>query len=67
MNRKDALFRELTGAVQVTFRELCEQGVGAVVKHASVITPEEEQAFGDSKVLGSHSPVALHRAVVVCM
>ena len=45
MTRKDPQFRELTGAIQVKFRELREQGVGAVVKHASVVTPAEESFF----------------------
>ena len=36
MNRKDPAFKELTGALQVTCRELCREGVGANVKHAAV-------------------------------
>ena len=63
MNRKDPQFRELTGAIQVKFRELREQGVGAVVKHASVVTPAEESIFWERQVIGDHSPVALQRAV----
>ena len=63
MNRKDPQFRELTGAVQVKFRELREQGVGAVVKHASVVTPAEESFFWERQVIGDHSPVALQRVV----
>ena len=42
MNRKDPLFRDLNGAIQVRFRELTEEGVGAQVSHASVILLEEE-------------------------
>ena len=34
MNRKDTLFRDLNGAIQVRLRELREK---AVVKHASVV------------------------------
>ena len=63
MNRKDPQFRELTGAIQVKFRELREQGVGAVVKHASIVTPAEESFLGERQVIGDHSPVALQRAV----
>jgi hypothetical protein len=63
MDRKDPLFRDLTGAMQVRYRELRTEGVGAVVKHAAIVTPEEENQLWNSKVLGVHSPVALVRAV----
>ena len=63
MSRKDPSFRDLTGAIQVQFRELRERGVGAVVKHAPVITYEEEEALWQSKVIGDHCPLALLRAV----
>ena len=48
------------------YRELREGGVGAVVglKHAAVVSPDEEQALWDSKVVGDHDPLALQRAVV---
>ena len=46
MNRKDPNFRELTGALQVRFRELREEGIGAQVNHAPVVTPEEEDMWG---------------------
>ena len=45
MNRRDR-FRELTGALQVISRELREQGVGAIVKHAAVVSPDEEDGLG---------------------
>ncbi len=63
MNRKDSKFRELTGALQVRYRELCELGVGTVVKHTAVVTPDEENALWESKVIGDHDPLALQRAV----
>ena len=63
MNRKDPAFKELNGAIQVRSRELREVGVGAVVKHASVISAEEENALWESKVIGDHNPLALQRAV----
>ena len=63
MDRKNPHFRDLTGALQVKCRELREKGVGALVKHAAVITPDEEERFWETKVLGVHSPVALQRAV----
>ena len=63
MNRRDPCFRDLMGALQVKFRGLREEGVGAIVKHAPVVLPEEEQKFWDTKVFGIDSPVALQRAV----
>ena len=63
MNRRDPCFSDLTGALQVKFRELREDGVGAIVKHAPVVLPEEEEKFWDTKVFGVDSPVALQRAV----
>lgn len=63
MNRKDPMFKELSGALQVRYRELREAGVGAVVKHAAVVSSEEEDALWVSKVIGDHAPLALQRAV----
>ena len=63
MDRKEPRFRDLTGAIQVRYRELRTEGVGAMVKHAAVVTPEEETQLWNSKVLGVHSPLALIRAV----
>ena len=62
MNRKDPSFRDLTGAVQVHYQELRTAGVGAVVKHAPVITAEKESLLWESKVFRLHSPLALLRA-----
>ena len=57
------MFRDLNGAVQVRFRELREEGVGAQVSHAPVILPDEEDMLWASKVIGDHSPLSLQRAV----
>ena len=65
MNRKDPTFKELTGALEVTCRELRRGGVGANVKHAAVFSPAEENALWNLKVISDHAPVdvALQRAV----
>ena len=44
------------------YRELRTEGVGAVVKHAAVVTPEEEDQLWESKVLGVHTLLALIHA-----
>ena len=46
MDRKNPAFRDLNGAQQVKVRELQHQGIGTVVKHAPVISQEEEINFG---------------------
>ena len=56
MNRKDPRFEELNRAIQVRSRELHKSGVGAVGKHAAVITEQEEHAFWESKVIGNYNP-----------
>ena len=66
MSRKDPVFRELTGAVLVRYKELRTDSVGAVVKHAPIVTSEEESMLWDSKVLGVHTPLTLVRAVFLC-
>ena len=48
-NFMNSLFRDLTGAVQVRYGELHTEGVGAVVKHAPTITPQEKTCFGSQK------------------
>lgn len=40
-------------------------GVGAVVKHAAIVTLEEENRLWESKVLGVHTPLALVRVVFI--
>ena len=63
MNRRDPSFCELTGAIQVRYRKLREEGVGAVVKHATVVTEEEEDTLWKSGVISIDDPLALQRAV----
>ena len=61
MNRKDPAFKDLNGALQVRYCELCESGVGTVVKHAVVVTLHEEDILWASKVIEDHDPLALQR------
>ena len=42
MDKKDGRFYELSGTCESVARKLRVQGVGANVKHAQVVTPEEE-------------------------
>ena len=56
-------FVGLRGTRDTVSRQLREQGVGAKVKHAAVISYEEESALWDRGVLGVHSPKALLNTV----
>ena len=49
--------------MESVFQQLHKKGVGAVVKHASVITDQEENHIWQSGIIGDHSPTALLRAV----
>ena len=46
MDRRDHSFDDLTGALKSVFCKLREQEIGAMVKHAAVVLPEEEISFG---------------------
>lgn len=63
MDWKDVRFLDLTGTIQVLFHELRTEGVGALVKHAAIVTPVEENKLWNLKVLGVHNPLALLRVV----
>ena len=60
--KNDPRFFELHGSCESVSRELRKSGVGAQVKHAPVITPEEEKLW-DSGAIGVYSPKALGRCV----
>ena len=63
LDKSDPRFRELRGACESISRQLRQAGVGAEVKHAALITPDEEDMLWTSGVLGVSSPKALVRAV----
>ena len=56
-------FRELHNVVERRYRELHEQGVGAIRKQADIISREEEEALWQSGALGTRSPLAVLNSV----
>ena len=56
-------FKELHCTMDSIFRSLLVKGVGARVKHASVITREEENLLWEQGVLNLNNPLGLLRAV----
>ena len=63
MNRRDPLFHDLTGALEVGSRELRVEGIGATVRHAPAVTATEEGLLWESKMIGDHDSLALLRAI----
>ena len=47
--------------LQVRYRELREQGLGTVVKHTPVVTPDEDVLWR-SKVIGDHDPSSVTKS-----
>ena len=63
LDQKDGAFKKLHGTMDTHFQSLRQQGVGAKVNHAKVITSEEERLMWEHGVMGITSPLALLRAV----
>ena len=62
-DKKDVRFRKFHGTMESVFQALHSEGVGAVVKHAPLITKEEESLLWKRGILGDHTPLALVRTV----
>ena len=67
MDKSDCHFSELSGVSESVSRQLHKDGVGASVKHAAIITPEEEDLLLDKGVMGIYAPKPLVRAVFFVM
>ena len=63
LDANDHKFKDLHAALDNLGRQLRSEGVGAEVKHASVISLEEEEALWEQGILGCDSPKSLLRAV----
>ena len=63
LDTKDARFRDMHAIIDTYFRELRMTGVGADVKHASLVTKEEENALWEKGVMGLDTPERLFYAV----
>ena len=61
--RKDRRFDRLNGALLTVFKSLRDDGVSTTVKHASLISPDEEKFLWSTGTVGEHSPLVLQRAV----
>ena len=63
LNKGEASFRDIRGTCDTVYRDLRSKGIGAEVRHAATISPEEEEKLWRSSVLSIANPKALQRAV----
>ena len=63
LDKKDTRFKPLQGAMDAHFHRLHSTGVGREVKHARVLTKEDEEKLWRSGVMGTNTPKALQNAV----
>ena len=63
LDKKDSRFKKLHGALDSHFHRLHSNGVGRDVKHARVLTEEDENKLWTSGVFETTSPIGLQNAV----
>ena len=63
LDKKDPRFKLLHNSLDSLYNKLCTMNIGTVVKHAEVLTKEEESMLWETGTLGMHSPRALLNAV----
>ena len=66
LDKDDPRFIEFRSAVDNVFRKLRSEGVGTEVRHAPLVTPDEEDKLWESGVLNITTPKGLQRAVFLC-
>ena len=63
LDKKDSRFKSLHGTMDAHFHNLHSSGVGRDVKHARVLTKDDEDKLWKSGVMGTKTPKALQNAV----
>ena len=63
VDTKDADFQQLHSTMDSVFRSLRMEGVGVQVRHANIVTKEEENLLWSEGVLNRSTPLGLLRAV----
>ena len=58
LDTKEMHFKEMHSIIDAYIRQLRVDGVGTVVKHASVISKEEGNGLWDNSVLGDDTPLS---------
>ena len=62
-DKQDVRFRGLRGTMESVYQSLHKEGVGGEIRHASIITEEEEERLWKLGILGDESPKALVQSV----
>ena len=63
LDKQQTCFRDIRGTCDTVYRDLRSQGIGAKVRHAPIITPDEEEKLWLTEVFNINNPKALQRAV----
>lgn len=63
MDKQDLRFKQLHNTLDSLFHKLHSEGVGVHVKHAEVITADEEMKLWESGIMGMDNPCSLQNAV----
>ena len=63
LDKKDSRFKALHGTMDAHFHYLHSSGVGRVVKHARVLTKDDEEKLWKTGVMGTKTSKALQNAV----
>ena len=63
LDKKDARFQQLHRSLDVHFNKLHSNGIGRQVKHAEIISKNDEQRLWESGLMGVSDPRALQNAV----
>ena len=59
LEKKDSRFKELHGVMDSHFHQIHSTGIGRDVKHASVLTQDDEEKLWKRVVIGTKTPKAL--------
>ena len=63
LDKKDSRFKPLHGTLDSHFHQLHSTGIGRDVKHAKILTKDDEEKLRKSGVIGTKTPKALQNAV----
>ena len=66
MKRKHPGFQDLNDSLEVTFQDLRESGVAAMIKHAAVVSSEEEDTLSFKSYWRSQPYTSSESCILLC-
>ena len=63
LDKKDCRFKDLQGTMDAHFHHLHSTGIGREIKHARVLTKDDEDKLWSTGVMGTKTPKALQNAL----